>query len=73
MGSPAKFLKNNRDIVFKYQSWNYQSLRNLTARVSVKENSEIEWLEAKPVETIPGPKPLPIPYGNAWRFSPFGK
>lgn len=29
---------------------------------------ETEWREAKPVDSIPGPKPLPIPFGNLWRF-----
>ena len=32
-----------------------------------------EWDKAKPYSSIPGPKPLPIPYGNFWRFTSFGK
>lgn len=31
-----------------------------------------EWDKAKPYDSIPGPKPLPIPYGNFWRFTSFG-
>lgn len=44
-------------------------------QVAVDEAAEPQvsgWEKAKPYTAIPGPKPLPIPYGNFWRFTSLG-
>lgn len=59
----TKFSKN-----FLGKSWKNVRLQG-TAAVHLMEP---DYIQAKPFKSIPGPKSLPIPFGNMWNFT-FGK
>lgn len=62
--TPLKLLK-------KLKGFNKKS-KNVKFHGTVPAAMEPEFIQAKPFETIPGPKPLPVPFGNLWNFT-FGE
>lgn len=56
--------------LFRVQKFKIATRLQTTAETLAADSS---WKQAKPLTAIPGPKPLPIPCGNLWKFTRFGK